>query len=107
MGVYIKDMEMPSGCISCPFKSHGTIDEFKYYCDMTGAFVGSWESKKINQRHKDCPLVEEKTGNMTELVRCRECVMWDDSLVLNGKKRCLNMSFCTDGDFYCGWGSKE
>lgn len=42
-----------------------------------------------------------------EVVRCRECVMWDDSFVLNGKKRCLNMSFCTDGDFYCGWGSKE
>lgn len=47
------------------------------------------------------------TVTMTELVRCRECVMWDDSLVLNGKKKCLNMSFCTDGDFYCGWGSKE
>lgn len=66
MGVYVKDMEMPSGCISCPFKSHGTIDEFKYYCDMTGVFVGSWESKKLNQRHKDCPLVEEKTGKWVE-----------------------------------------
>ena len=60
MGVHIKGMKMPSGCISCPFKSYGTIDEFKYYCDMTGAFVGRWSGKKINKRHKDCPLMELK-----------------------------------------------
>lgn len=43
-------------------------------------------------------------ADVAEVVRCRECVMWDDSFVLNGKKRCLNIGFCTDGDFYCGWG---
>ena len=42
-----------------------------------------------------------------EVVRCRGCVMWDGSFTLNGQKKCLNMTFCTDGDFYCGWGSKE
>lgn len=84
MGVYIKNMEMPSGCISCPFKSYGTIDEFKYYCDMTGAFVGSWESKKLNQRHKDCPLVEEKTGKwipfspLENLFSCSVCGQWGE-----------------------------
>lgn len=42
-----------------------------------------------------------------EVVRCRDCVMWDGSFTLNGQKKCLNMAFCTDGDFYCWWGSKE
>ncbi len=46
-------------------------------------------------------------ADVVEVVRCRECVMWDDSFVLNGKKQCLNIGVCTDGDFYCGWGSKE
>lgn len=44
---------------------------------------------------------------LERVVRCRECVMWDGSFTLNGQKKCLNMTFCTDGDFYCGWGSKE
>lgn len=60
MGIYIKSMEMPSGCISCPFTSHGSIDEFEYYCDLTWVFVGKWGEKKINKRHKDCPLMELK-----------------------------------------------
>ena len=46
-------------------------------------------------------------ADVVEVVRCRECVMWDGSFTLNGQKKCLNMTFCTDGDFYCGWGSKE
>ena len=61
MGVYIKNMKMPNGCISCPLKSYGTIDEFKYYCDMTGASLGEWCDKRLDKRHKDCPLVEVKT----------------------------------------------
>lgn len=46
-------------------------------------------------------------ADVVEVVRCRECVMWDGSFTLNGQKKCLNMTFCTDGEFYCGWGSKE
>ena len=46
-------------------------------------------------------------ADVEEVVRCRDCVMWDGSFTLNGQKKCLNMSFCTDGDFYCWWGSKE
>ena len=45
-------------------------------------------------------------ADVVEVVRYKECVMWDDAFVLNGKKRCLNIGVCTDGDFYCGWGSK-
>lgn len=53
-------------------------------------------------------LIEElPAADVVEVVRCRECVMWDGSFTLNGQKKCLNMAFCTDGDFYCGWGSKE
>ena len=48
-----------------------------------------------------------EAAEVEEVVRCRECVMWDGSFTLNGQKKCLNMTFCTDGDFYCGWGSKE
>lgn len=46
-------------------------------------------------------------ADVVEVVRCRECVMWDGSFTLNGLKKCLNMTFCTDGDFYCGWGTKK
>lgn len=60
MGVFIKNMKMPRGCISCPLKSYGTIDEFKYYCDMTGASLGEWCDKRLDKRHKDCPLMELK-----------------------------------------------
>lgn len=46
-------------------------------------------------------------ADVVEVVRCRDCVMWDGSFMLNGQKKCLNMTFCTDGDFYCGWGTKN
>lgn len=52
-------------------------------------------------------VMKMPAADVTEVVRCRDCVMWDGSFTLNGKKKCLNMSFCTDGDFYCGWGSKK
>lgn len=50
---------------------------------------------------------ELPSADVVAVVRCRECVMWDGSFTLNGQKKCRNMTFCTDGDFYCGWGSKE
>lgn len=46
-------------------------------------------------------------ADVVEVVRCKDCVMWDGSFTLNGQKKCFNMTFCTDGDFYCGWGTKE
>lgn len=52
-------------------------------------------------------LTHFPAADVQEVVRCKECVMWDGSFTLNGQKKCLNMTFCTDGDFYCGWGSKE
>lgn len=56
----------------------------------------------------DCRLLlESPSADVVEVVRCRDCVMWDDSFVLNGKRQCLNIGVCTDGNFYCGWGSKK
>lgn len=52
-------------------------------------------------------LLERCAADVAEVVRCRDCVMWDGSFTLNGQKKCLNVTFCTDGDFYCGWGTKE
>lgn len=62
MGVYIKGMELPSGCLVCRFNRYSSLyDEFKYYCDITGNFVGNWSDRKFaNQRHKNCPLMELK-----------------------------------------------
>ena len=61
---------------------------------------------------EDCDIIFHletvvPTADVVEVVRCRDCVMWDGSFTLNGQKKCLNMTFCTDGDFYCWWGSKK
>lgn len=75
MGIYIKGMKMPSGCLNCYFAHYSSLyDEFKYYCDITGKLVGNWSDRKFAEhRHMDCPLVEEKT----ELVRCKDCKHWN------------------------------
>lgn len=50
-GVYIKNMEMPSGCSQCYFNmEYGECVAMQY--DHLGNF--RWET---NERHKDCPLV--------------------------------------------------
>ena len=61
MGIYIKGMKMPSGCLNCCFARYSIYDEFKYYCDITGNFVGNWSDRKFaEQRHMGCPLMELK-----------------------------------------------
>lgn len=81
------------------------------YIDADGVMRACYDSflKTGNKAyHKIFSLVEAvPAADVTEVVRCRECVMWDGSFTLNGQKKCRNMTFCTDGDFYCGWGSKE
>jgi len=52
-------------------------------------------------------LLEMFNREPSAIVRCRDCEYWSDSFTLNGKRRCLNTSICTDKDFYCGWGSKK
>lgn len=83
----------------------------KKYIDAEGVMRACYDSflKTGNKAYREIfALVEAAPAeDVQEVVRCRECVLWDDSFVLNGKKRCLNTGICTNGDFYCGWGSKE
>ena len=71
---------------------------------VNGAFKFEVESP---DNYREIAVETLKLLPSVEVVRCRECVMWDGSFTLNGQKKCLNMTFCTDGDFYCWWGSKE
>lgn len=81
------------------------------YIDAEGVMRACYDSflKTGNKAYREIfALVDAvPAADVEEVVRCKDCVMWDDSLVLNGKKKCLNIGFCTDEDFYCGWGSKE
>lgn len=52
-------------------------------------------------------IIHASAADVEEVVRCKDCEYWSNSFTLNGRRRCLNTSICTDGDFYCGWGSKE
>ena len=73
MGVYVKDMEMPRGCIFCP------LYQFSIYrteCVITGnCIVGSEETG----RNPDCPLVEVPVphGNLIDTSQSVECMFWD------------------------------
>lgn len=71
---------------------------------VNGAF--KFEVEKA-ENYRDIAVETLKLLPSVKVVRCRECVMWDDSFVVNGKKKCLNIGVWTDRDFYCGWGSKE
>ena len=89
-------------------------DEFVKDLDCLCDIVCQYSKKQRYVMCGSCPLGDafelldnQPAADVTEVVRCRECVMWDGSFTLNGQKKCRNMTFCTDGDFYCGWGSKE
>jgi hypothetical protein len=56
MGVYIKDMEMPTECVCCPFQ-----DDFGE-C-ILGA-DGDWVERRWN-----CPLAEVPNA----IIRCKDC----------------------------------
>ena len=63
MSILIKGMEMPKYCMGCKFCGSGSIDEFEYWCGLTGSRLGAigdvvlWE----DMRAADCPLVEVPT----------------------------------------------
>ena len=54
MGVYIKGMEMPKNCMSCPFPSVG-VDW--YYCYCPGVDGKAYDFEQSNTVPDDCPLV--------------------------------------------------
>ena len=45
MSVYIKGMEMPTGCLDCDFRKH----------DLCKLWLRVWDC--AFNRHKDCPLI--------------------------------------------------
>lgn len=73
MSVLIKDMEMPKGCLECPFEDS---PEFDSYCIAIGnEFIGKWEA--LGTYKPDwCPLAEPKTGEWMlkeHLWECDQC----------------------------------
>lgn len=54
MGIYIKSIELPTSCRSCPFENGGDCygGKAKYIKD-----VDDNEEQFRNSRHPDCPLV--------------------------------------------------
>ena len=63
MSVLIKGMKMPKYCIECKFCGSGSINEFEFWCGLTGSRLGAigdivlWEDMSA----ADCPLVEVPT----------------------------------------------
>ena len=59
MGVYIKDIEIPSCCDKCICRDFVGVDLWK--CKLTGAVFNSWEvgwgDGTPYIRHKSCPLI--------------------------------------------------
>lgn len=63
MSVLIKGMKMPKYCIECKFCGSGSINEFEFWCGLTGSRLGAigdivlWEDMSA----ADCPLIEVPT----------------------------------------------
>jgi len=66
MGVYIKDMQMPEDCFSCPLKEEG-------FCNITNAYAA-----QIYERNSDCPLIElpEHHGRLIDENEVRIVMNW-------------------------------
>lgn len=89
-------------------KLREAVEGTTWYHIFNGRLVEGANSEEHEPLYKASAIYKVlDNADVVEVVRCRECVMWDGSFTLNGQKKCLNMTFCTDGDFYCGWGSKE
>ena len=57
MGVYVKDMEMPESCSSCPLLAGMACPaEASYWCKITHSWI-----EDVDTRLPDCPLIEVKT----------------------------------------------
>lgn len=65
MSVLIKGMKMPKYCMECKFCGCGSINEFEYWCGLTGSCLGAigdielWEDMMA----ADCPLIEVPTSH--------------------------------------------
>ena len=95
--IAIKDMELPKGCLLCPF-----IDKDGWYsCDIKPMARTVIEYDK---RAKDCPLVE--------IVTCKDCENWEKDLSPQTKTNkeyhfCPMIDMYTDEGFYCKDGKRR
>ena len=56
MGVYIKGMEMPKNCITCPLCE---CRNECAYCEVGDKYLSwDWDERLRNNRNDKCPLVE-------------------------------------------------
>ena len=71
MGVYIKGIEMPKNCMSCPFPSVG-VDW--YYCYCPGVDGKAYDFEQSNTVPDDCPLVAlpDKHGRLVDADALRD-----------------------------------
>ena len=68
MSVLIKGVEMPKGCIACPFMFFGQ-DDCLMWCKWLD---GEWRNRGGKWRHPDCPLVEVPTPHGRLIIRTEE-----------------------------------
>ena len=52
-------------------------------------------------------LEDASDADVVEVVRCRECVNWDDTLVHDDYHYCYMHDHYTVGDFYCANGERK
>ena len=96
MGVYIKGMEMPKNCMSCPFPSVG-VDW--YYCYCPGVDGKAYDFEQSNTVPDDCPLVAlpDKHGRLVdadaliEFIDNRYDVTWKDDYEGGIKDACTDI----------------
>ena len=74
MGVYIKDMEMPTQCYDCYIVANDP-DSGKLYCKHLDTDIENWEGIL-----PDCPLVEIATphGDLIDRGELELDTEWDD-----------------------------
>lgn len=59
--VAIKNFELPKSCAMCLFSKHERIDEWQYYCMLTGKHLGTFGNRRAKwakERRSFCPLAE-------------------------------------------------
>ena len=90
MGVYIKNMEMPKNCNSCPMC-------FMRFCQAGDRELNERETRPNAKRPEDCPLVpvppHGRLGDLDKIERTLhewESVVWDRN-ALQMLRDCINL----------------
>ena len=101
MGIYIKNMEIPTSCYQCNFCVNVMDGE-----DLV-VICTALEKEIIAlmaERQDDCPLVEVSSAEVVEVVRCKDCshgykTSYPSELRICLMTGCANSEnhFCSDG----------